>query len=405
MDINEIEEIKFQDAKLSDSATNYELTKENVNEKNVQIFNHYDTDKNNKLDKVEMSGFRADIDAVNTDKNVDKLSKKEAKNFLGKVFSNEKHSTKELSSFINDVERNYIKTMTTKSDGVVDNFMQGKSGDCWLLSQVSAMADTEWGAKAIKESIINDKENNKYQIRLNGVGYQTEIGYEEIQALRDSKKYSSGDIDMLLLEVGIERYLKQEADAGRIERFENPLDCAQLIGKISVQNLLLGNVGNQFYNSPRVNNVEQVQLDATQRIVLDDLIKDNIEFSYNTFDKEVTRNLINELANNPEKYAITCHYRDSKNWEEVEKYSKSQQSDKLRNMKEHSYKIEEFVKDENGQVVSVILENPWNSKVKIIKSLEDFLNQVLCIGVTADNADYDNLRANFDHATWDTLDI
>ena len=76
MDINEIEEIKFQDAKLSDSATNYELTKENVNEKNVQIFNHYDTDKNNKLDKVEMSGFRADIDAVNTDKNVDKLSKK-----------------------------------------------------------------------------------------------------------------------------------------------------------------------------------------------------------------------------------------------------------------------------------------------------------------------------------------
>ena len=74
-------------------------------------------------------------------------------------------------------------------------------------------------------------------------------------------------------------------------------------------------------------------------------------------------------------------------------------------MKEHSYKIEEFVKDENGQVVSVILENPWNSKVKIIKSLEDFLNQVLCIGVTADNADYDNFRANFDHATWDTLDI
>mgnify|MGYP003292374362 CR=1 FL=1 len=138
---------------------------------------------------------------------------------------------------------------------------------------------------------------------------------------------------------------------------------------------------------------------------IDDLIKDNIEFSYNTFDKEVTRNLINELANNPEKYAITCHYRDSKNWEEVEKYSKSQRSDKFGNMKEHSYKIEEFVKDENGQVVSVILENPWNSKVKIIKSLEDFLNQVLCIGVTAEKAHYDNLSANFDQASWDILDI
>ena len=296
MDINEIEEIKFQNVKLSDSATNYELTKENVNEKSVQIFEHYDADKNNKLDKVELSGFRADIDAINADKNADKLSKKEAKEFLGNVFVDKKHKTNELSSFINDVERNYIKTMTTKSDGVVDNFMQGKSGDCWLLSQVSAMAETEWGAKAIKESIIDDKENNKYQIKLNGVGYQVEIGYEEIQALRESKKYSSGDIDMLLLEVGIERYLKQEADAGRIERFENPLDSAQLIGKISVQNLLLGNVGNQFYNSPRVDYADQVQLDATQRMVLDDLIKDKprimVMTKYDLCDKTETDKII-----------------------------------------------------------------------------------------------------------------
>ena len=90
---------------------------------------------------------------------------------------------------------------------------------------------------------------------------------------------------------------------------------------------------------------------------------------------------------------------------EVEKYSRAQRSNKFENMKDHAYKIEEFVKDENGQVISVILENPWNTKIKITKSLEDFLNQVLCIGVTTDNVHYENLRANFDQASWDILDI
>ena len=77
MEINDVEELKLQKSSaLTNNATNYPIAKENVTENNLKIFEHYDTDKNNNLDKVEMSGLRADIYAANSDKNVGKLNKK-----------------------------------------------------------------------------------------------------------------------------------------------------------------------------------------------------------------------------------------------------------------------------------------------------------------------------------------
>ncbi len=92
------------------------------------------------------------------------------------------------------------------ADGYIDPSTQGISGDCWLLSGLSALSETQWGRDAIKEA-INIKENGDIIITLKGAygnKKQFKITSSELEAAKNNNKYSTGDIDVLAIELAVE---------------------------------------------------------------------------------------------------------------------------------------------------------------------------------------------------------
>lgn len=99
-----------------------------------------------------------------------------------------------------------------KPDGKIGPTEQGRIGDCWLLAQINAIAGTTWGRKAIKQAISVDQ-NGTCTVYLKGPGKTYTYTPEQIQKALDSGKYSTGDIDMLLIELAIEDYRIEMEDA------------------------------------------------------------------------------------------------------------------------------------------------------------------------------------------------
>lgn len=100
------------------------------------------------------------------------------------------------------------------TDGKIDDFKQMGYGDCWLLASLNALKDTVIGSKLIKESVIH-KSNGDITINLKGVKKSYTFTPEEIvQAINDGKKigkrYSEGDIDVVLFELAVQRFRKED---------------------------------------------------------------------------------------------------------------------------------------------------------------------------------------------------
>ncbi|MBQ8475891.1 hypothetical protein IJ531_02400, partial [bacterium] len=99
-------------------------------------------------------------------------------------------------------------------DGKIGETNQRSTGDCWLLSGVNALSYTEAGRQAIKEA-LDYQPNGDTIVHLKGVGDYTitNAELEQIKAQQESGngKYSTGDDDMLILELAVEKVFEDMA--------------------------------------------------------------------------------------------------------------------------------------------------------------------------------------------------
>ena len=376
---------------LSTTASNYELSNEFVYGNSKSIFAHYDTNGDNILQADELSVFKKDIEYANNDKDKNSLSKAECKSFLKNIGSNIKLKQEDLNNFIDNIMANYMDKISSTSNGVIESFEQGDSGDCWLLSQLNALNTTTWGQEAIKNSIVQDETNGNYTVKLKGVDYEAVITQDEIQRARMSDNYSAGDLDVLLLEIATERYLTQEVEAGNIVRGEDVLDGNFGAGKLTMNYLLTGKTGHNIYmmNMSREEHkafVEE-QCKSTRYV---ELLKQSQDYISNVYDTDAMRDIIMKISNENDA-AITCSLRPAEDWSNGESYSSAYKENFFDNIEGHEYSIKEIKTDTSGNITDIILSNPWDSERVIHKSLDEFLDQVAGIAIVNESDNYEHI--------------
>lgn len=89
---------------------------------------------------------------------------------------------------------------------------QGDVGDCWLLSAILSMSYNEDGVNIIKENMSINKDGS-VDISFPGIDKEysvssSEIKEENVTGKYSSSEYSRGDDDMLALELGIDKVVK-----------------------------------------------------------------------------------------------------------------------------------------------------------------------------------------------------
>ena len=131
----------------------------------------------------------------------------------------------------------------------IENTFQSKTqGDCWLLSDVNALNQTDWGKNIIRNAIIPDN-NGGVIIRFPGSPIEQkdfQITAQEIQTAKQSGHYSKGDDDMIALELATEKVAKEVVARGIGRRVE---DFDEVIGhKSYLTNILLNEKTYEYLN-------------------------------------------------------------------------------------------------------------------------------------------------------------
>ncbi|MCD7879908.1 MAG: C2 family cysteine protease [Candidatus Gastranaerophilales bacterium] len=90
---------------------------------------------------------------------------------------------------------------------------QGKTGDCWFLSGILSLSYTDRGQEILKNA-ISQNDNGDYEVYFKGMDKTYTITQEELIAANNAtidgvNKYSSGDDDMLLLELAAEKLYQE----------------------------------------------------------------------------------------------------------------------------------------------------------------------------------------------------
>lgn len=102
----------------------------------------------------------------------------------------------ELMRYIQDMERDYK----------IEDTKQGSIGDCWLLSGVNALSYTQAGRDLLRDVLDYKPDENKTTVHLKGFG-DIDIGDDEVLKAKNSRQYSNGDEDMVIIELAIEKAL------------------------------------------------------------------------------------------------------------------------------------------------------------------------------------------------------
>lgn len=119
-----------------------------------------------------------------------------------------------IYDFYKDKNNNTIASTASGVNGKIDDgFYQGTKGDCWLLSGVLSLSYTNDGKELIKNAISKDT-NGNYQVYFRGLNKSYTVTEQELQSKNKSTSaksspYSTGDDDMLLMELAVEKIIKE----------------------------------------------------------------------------------------------------------------------------------------------------------------------------------------------------
>lgn len=92
------------------------------------------------------------------------------------------------------------------ANGQIGEFKQGGTGDCWLLSAVTALNNNDAGKEMLKD-IVKADGNGNVTVSLKGANKTYTISADELDS-KDfgEKSYSKGDRDVLAIEVAVEKF-------------------------------------------------------------------------------------------------------------------------------------------------------------------------------------------------------
>lgn len=182
---------------------------------------------------------------------------------------------------------------TPELNGEIDNFRQVKQ-DCWLLSGITALKNTNKGKKIIKSSIVNLQNSRQIVVNFKGVKQSITIPYEVFEAAKQSGNYVKGDDETLAIEIAAEYYKKQliENNMANKKIGANIVNGKNVIG--GKDNPLTGG-----YSSDII-------------YMLTGKVSKTIYNSNQELNKQI-KNEIQKMTENPNKYVMTCNFKQRKN--------------------------------------------------------------------------------------------
>ena len=254
-------------------------------------------------------------------------------------------------------------------DEKIGDSSQHQTGDCYLLSGVNALSYTEEGAKAIQD-VIEYQDNGDITLHFKG-GYGdytvtrdevTEARYNQIEAQKngESVKYSTGDIDMLALELGVEKAYNDLAYA------------KSMLSEDDIKSGLYEN-GNGLRND--IKEKDSSIWGGWETQVMNMITGKETEF---TTDSDTIKNEIDNFDNTDK--ALGCSWNPAKD----------EEGNTI--LDEEGKAVAPVVKDINGKDVTLVgghayaiknttdntvtVTNPWNSGEDITISKDDFMKNV-----------------------------
>ncbi len=262
------------------------------------------------------------------------------------------------------------------TNGVIESFGQGQTGDCYLLSSLMALASNEKGAEILKNNIVKnsdgsvtitlpgakvaDKELKKDGFVSNITGTYT-ITKEEFYNARQSGKYSRGDDDVLLYELAFEKYREQIIQTQSVNNSQAHFDVGHYVGggtlanplngglEVDAMYVLTANMGTEFSISENKDVVTELPKAYSFK-------PSSVELEKDQASRREIDICLKRFERDPERYALCTAFKSSKT-------------------SGHAYHLKKV----SGN--KVILVNPWDSDKEIVMSKDEFLRKAECITV------------------------
>lgn len=322
----------------------------------IPYFNRYDLNSDGHLDGKELTTLKNDYE--NRYDIVLELEGEWKEKFLNKI------------TFLYNSVMNYIKNgdknkvykdgQPFESGGEIGSAKQGNLGDCWLLTQINALSGTDFGRKAIKDSIKHNKDGS-YTIKLKNINEEYTFSLEEVQNAIDHNMYSQGDLDVILLEMAFEKHYNKALDA------EPDYIKNGFVDKNNGEKLRSIEAGSHTFGS------DLPKDDFFHRNITDILTDANTyEFEPENFDF-----ILKQKAKRNNKIAISF----SSNYAAYIKDEKviiARLPDKS-----HASSIKKVNLDKFGNIESVVITNPWN--------IEFQTNNGVVTDITVDYEDFKSM--------------
>lgn len=149
---------------------------------------------------------------VNTTNNIQKTNNLLETNIWNDTNTSLQNQTNEISyqnaqQWLDLCSEKTDSTSSNNKNEKIDDTKQGKLGDCWLLSGLNALSYCEEGKKIISNALVYDK--NGTSVFFNG--FNIKVSNNELNSAMKSGNYASGDKDMVIFELAIEKALKNIA--------------------------------------------------------------------------------------------------------------------------------------------------------------------------------------------------
>ena len=259
-----------------------------------------------------------------------------------------------------DKTKVYIDGQVITVNGMIESNQQGEIRDCWLLSKINALAETDFGYEDIKNSITSNK-NGSYTVDIKKLNKKYTITQEEFQKAIDSGEYSSGDPDMILFELALEKHydkLLAKADKKAVKK-----------GNSTISEIRTA-AGNTHSIDGGTSVVGLKKKDFDNRDIMHLITGAD---TYCIVSKFGFDNVLDLKADNKNKIAMTfgSEYSITVNEETGETkiipFNETEYDDGA-----HEYTIKDVIKDESGNIVNIIVGNPWDSKQDIPISKSEF---------------------------------
>ena len=303
--------------------------------------------------------------------NSEQIKELKKTNFSLFNFNDENTSTNQDFSMTDILGGNFSQKNITKvrpktnfNRKIEPTFQSKKQGDCWLLSDVNALNQTEWGRQAIYDAIVPDEDDSGgVTIKFQGSPLKQKsfhITAEEIDIARKSGAYSSGDDDMIAFELAVEKVGKIMVNKGLAKRtthFDERAGFASYLSNGGVYDVN----GNTMDISTFITGRKDVLLSCEE-------------------DKGVTKYFLKHIWDNDKNVATVCTFKGNET-------SNREENSPVHGG--HAYAIKHMIYGK-----SVTLIDPYHADKEIKLSWQNFVNDVSTLRVATKNNTIKNQLEN-----------